>query len=582
MINTIHLTSRKSQFIIVALCYTILASMFGYAVRYGTDPQSGFVANPDIISYLRLAGYIAEGNFQQSITGWWGPMISWLLAPFLYFGVDGIIAARIVVALSGLGLVISSWLLAKRLNLSDDVRLIVSLIASLLISRWTVNNEIDLTPDLLLAALIVLYFYLATTPDLLINKKAALLCGVVAGLAYLSKHYALPFFMVHFPATLVLMGYAHKDKKEIAIKRIMLQWGMGMLAFILIAGPWIMVISSKYHRFTIATAGKANHAIMGPDHKLQVAFGHMSFHGLHKPKETYMLYSWEDPSEMEYKEWSPFENRNNFIHQLKIIENNILTILKYLFYGSPFFSYTFLVAIFTLIPLALLLNPLTNEKKFLYGWTLITLCIYASGYVLTFAGIRLKSLGPSLSNGSRYFYPMMIVMLLIAFHFFEELKKGFHNINKQIATETRNMVCTLLLLIVFMSAFTIKPGLHLFHTVRHLVTVKSENVSRNIAEQLRAVEFPAPYAVMGFYRNVAFDLVVAYYLEKQYLGGVISTDIEGVTKELRDAEARSLIVYDNLPAVQKMKSDSRYIHKATLEKNESKYINKETNIFILR
>ncbi len=62
---------------------------------------------------MHLAGYIAEGNFQQSISGYWGPLLNWYIAPFLFFGVDGLTSGRIVAALCGLGFVYGSWLLAS-------------------------------------------------------------------------------------------------------------------------------------------------------------------------------------------------------------------------------------------------------------------------------------------------------------------------------------------------------------------------------------------------------------------------------------------------------------------------------------
>lgn len=569
MDNKMFSPIKKSPLLTTVIFYIFLTSIFGYTFRYGMNPENGFGVNPDIVSYLRLAGYIAEGNFQQSITGWWGPMLTWLLAPFLYFGVDGIISAKIVVASSGLGLLFSCALLTRRFISQHEIKLFALLIAALLISCWT-TNEIALTPDLLLAAFIILYLYVVTKPDVLTNKKAAVLCGIVAGSAYLAKHYALPFFLVHFPSTLLLMGYIYKAEKAVVFKKILVQIVIGITAFFIITAPWIISISLKYDQVTIGTTGRANHAIMGPNNEIKEVYGHISFHGLHKPDNDYTLNTWEDPSEMGYKSWSPFESKEFLIYQLKIIKNNLSTIFNYLLFKSPFFSFSFLIGILFLSPIAIFLNPLNNEKLFLYIWTLATLMIYASGYALTF------------SIGARYYYPIMIVILLIAFHFLEELKTGINKINTGITAVWKEKTLIFFLIITFTAAFTIKPGLKLFYTVRHLATVKHENVYRNVSDQLRTIDFPAPYAIKGFYRNVFIDLVVAYYLDKQYLGGVISSDVNGITEELKNANARSLIIYDNLSIVKDLKTDKRYLHIKDLEKNKIAGRDKAINIFILK
>jgi len=103
MKSVLPLSTQKIQLTVILLIYLIFAIIFNFAYRYAV--------NPDGIVELRLAGYIAEGKFLQSVTSSWPPLFTWLVSPFLFFGFDGMVSARIVTALCGAGLLLSSWLL---------------------------------------------------------------------------------------------------------------------------------------------------------------------------------------------------------------------------------------------------------------------------------------------------------------------------------------------------------------------------------------------------------------------------------------------------------------------------------------
>ena len=59
-------------------------------------------------------------------------------------------------------------------------------------------------------------------------------------------------------------------------------------------------------------------------------------------------------------------------------------------------------------------------------------------------------------------------------------------------------------------------------------------------------------------------------MKKQLLGRPISSDVEGITQELRIADARSLLVFDNLEVVERLKRDKRYRHVASKKFKEDK------------
>lgn len=555
------------QLTVIVIMYLVFASIFAFAYRYAI--------NPDGVSLLRLAGYIAEGNFQYSVNSGWPPLISWLIAPFIFFGFDGLTSARIAIALCGAGLVVISWFLARRFCLQDNIKFLAVLVAALLISFWTTQG---IASDVLIAALILCYIYLVTDKDILSNKKLSFYCGITGGFSYLAHHSAFPLFLAHFPVLLFLRGYIDKDKEGFSLKKILRSWGAGITGFFIITSIWVGVVSVKYGHLTISSAASTAHAVMGPkdaDRRPPFFVG-----GLYKPREPYQIHVFEDPSGVKFKTWSPFESKEYFIYQLKLIKENAVYILNHFINNSPFFIYAFIIGILCIIAITLFLIPLNDAKKFLYLWIIITFTINCSIFLLTIA------------RSPRRFYALMIVFIFLSFHFVEELRNGVSSI---ISIQRKKLLTCLLLLIV-VPAFTLKPGMHFVKSINDIIAGNQVNPYKEIAEQLNTVGFPAPYAIIRSSQKPHTDYYIAYFLGKQLLGRPLSQDVEGITKELKNTGARSLVVFDNSEIVEelmndgryvrlaseKLKKDSRYSYAVNIQQDEIKGWDEEVNIFTLK
>jgi hypothetical protein len=564
--NSLHLHATI-HLIIILFSYVVFASVFGYAYRYAI--------NPDGVSLLRLAGYIAEGNFQHSVTSGWPPLITWVFAPFLVLGLDGLTSARIAIALCGGGMVLICWFLASKFYLSDNIKFLSVMIAALLISFWTIYA---ITPDILLATFILFYLYLASEPDIITNKKLAFFCGIVGGFSFLAHHSALPLFFSHFPLILIVTTFIVKDKKSIALKKAFKTWGIGMAGFLIIASIWISAMSFKYGHLTISSAGPIAHAIMGPK---DMERRHPFFvGGLYKPRESHQIHVFEDPSDVKFKDWSPFESREYFLYQLKIIKDNAVYILNHFVNNSPFFVYASIIGVLCIIPIALFLSPLDDKKKFLYLWVIMTFILYCSIFLLTIA------------RSPRRFYALMIVFLFLSFHFVGALTNGVTNV----MSERSKKLLSFYLLFIVVSAFALKPAIQFLKSARHIITREQVNPYREMAEQINTVNFPAPYAIIRSSQKPHTDYYMAYYIGKQLLGRPLSRDVEGITKELKDAGARSLIVFDNQAIVEKILNDGRYVKigskelsnnlrysfAVNIKQDEIKEWDKEVNIFTLK
>ncbi|MDP3920363.1 MAG: hypothetical protein Q8R76_06115 [Candidatus Omnitrophota bacterium] len=126
---------------------------------------------------------------------------------------------------------------------------------------------------------------------------------MAAGAAYLAKAYALPFFLIHFPVTIFIRRLTSGRNSRFPLGKMVKTLCFGMMGFSLLAAPWIGVMSVKYSTLTISAAG-------------------------HKP-EPYAIHSWEAPSDLAYKHWSPFQSFENFKHQFKVCLKNAAAIALY-------------------------------------------------------------------------------------------------------------------------------------------------------------------------------------------------------------------------------------------------------------
>jgi hypothetical protein len=141
-----------------------------------------------------------------------------------------------------------------------------------------------------------------------------LLAGLCGGLAYLSKAYALPFVLVVFSICVLWQTLAiHRSPATLARAIAGFLVGLGTLTL-----PWVAVISNTYQRLIFGTAGRFNFALIGP----HTFWYPMLTLGLFAPSNGHALSSWEDPSFLPQKIWSPFSSSANFTFWLEKIVSN--------------------------------------------------------------------------------------------------------------------------------------------------------------------------------------------------------------------------------------------------------------------
>ncbi|HRY51207.1 MAG TPA: hypothetical protein P5186_24415 [Candidatus Paceibacterota bacterium] len=299
-----HSTARFARINGVIL-YVILLTWAG--------AQNSHLLNADGIAYIRIAHYYAMAETGLMVSGYWGPLLSWLMIPGLLLGLSPLMAARIAMGFSALLFLWGGAVLLRNMPLPKAVRLSGLLIIGLSGLVWSVT---EITPDLLIAGLVSGLVGWIMSPRWIEDRWAPLKTGLLGSAAYLCKAVGLPL-AIGILTVLALIAWLRDPRSRQRVLRTYLLSGLVLMAG---AIPWILVISTKYHRLTYSTSAPIAHAIMGPDNP-----DHLNTFGIqfHDP-EPGRLTAWEDPSNMPYNYWRPWQSRSHARHQWRLIQSNVL------------------------------------------------------------------------------------------------------------------------------------------------------------------------------------------------------------------------------------------------------------------
>ncbi len=259
--------------------------------------------NSDGVCYLHRAVLLSHGDFANSVTGYWSPLIIWSTVPLLKLGVDPLHAIRWTLFAWGAAYVLTSGLFLHAVLPKHALwRTLGGIAIALAAIRLTVPI---ITPDALLGATIMLYFAAASQKEL--TSRRALFAGLAGGLAYLAKAYALPFFAAHFLVSLIW----RPNRVKTAL--------MGFAGFALLAAPWITILTIHYGKPTFSTATTRNR-FMG-----DVAPPDVAAH----PPDVSRLPPGPFISNMEVSDadawpsWSPLDSTSHLLYQVKVVVNHL-------------------------------------------------------------------------------------------------------------------------------------------------------------------------------------------------------------------------------------------------------------------
>lgn len=460
-----------------------------------------FILNSDGISYINIAQKYLIGDFENSINGYWGPLFSWLMIPFLFFSstpLSNLYLVKILSLITGFFTIIGIKSLSEKFEIDGWIQ---TMFLFSLIPIMLTFSLFMITPDLMVLCLLIFYLNYIIDSNYSKNVINGVLCGLFGSLAFLTKSYAFLFFISHF--TVSNLFYYYQSVSQQNKKIILKNFFIGLSVFFIISGAWIGIISDKYGYITMGTTGKYNYELVGPESQ-----GHAMFYqGLIKPPNS-AVSAWEDPSYFHMKSWSAYGSWNNFEHQIKLILDNILKIFSIM----EIYSIFSLIIILGAIVFILKVPEKTTRSKVIY--LLLTIVIFSGGY--SFILVE-----------SRYLWLVYILLMITAIY----LVNNLYKLNR--LSEIRRNVILILIIISFIAGPVQALAINL-------------NLEKDVYDLSNSLH---DYNVQG---NIASDgnweltIYLVYYLKSKYYGVTLNNnDNKDVSNQLKENKIDYYLVWDN-------------------------------------
>jgi hypothetical protein len=238
----------------------VFIAIGAYAGRFNLD-------NIDGISYISIARQYADGSFDTAVNAYWSPMLSWLASLGIRAGLTGQAAIVAINALAGaVGLGVGALFVWRRTGRSFFPTAIFLVVMGVFIS----GNVDLLTPDMMVCVWVVGFVVLLVRLDESLAgspRGAQLVAGLALGafgvLGYLIKLFLVPVFVVALLAWIALRFVrSRRAEGDPGDRQVMRPWARTLVAaavtFVLLATPWVAIISAKYGMFTVGSSFAVN------------------------------------------------------------------------------------------------------------------------------------------------------------------------------------------------------------------------------------------------------------------------------------------------------------------------------------
>lgn len=394
----------------------------------------------DTVSYLDIGDAIWRGQLSMAVNGLWGPLYAVILGgalkflrPSLYWEYPLVHLVVFVIFLFTLwtfDFFLREFILLRRqgeLGKELSVPAWVWLTIGYTVFLWTSLQLIGVSetnPDMLVAA----FFYLACGLLIKVRRGAAgwqatLCIGLVLGLGYLTKSIMFPISLICL-ATLFIVGRSRPWRSVSTV-----------VAFLALAGPFIVALSVEKGRLTFGESGRYNYAVHvdhvprthwqgetpgsgTPLHASRQIFDQPATFEFGSPIDgTYP--AWTDPSYWYDGIQTPFSLRRAVETEVRLLDLEVLFFFE--LHGS------LLAAVFVLFAVSgrkrLILRDLA-KYWFLLIPAIGALCLYGlihiePRYLAPFIAVLLLSLFFSVrlpaSHESKRLYAAMAIFLFLMF-----------------------------------------------------------------------------------------------------------------------------------------------------------------------
>ena len=117
--------------------YQLIAAALYTALFFLLFPVYKYVMDIDAISYIHVAERFAKGEYYYSVNGYWSPLISWILVPFIKAGFDPALSAKYINGFLGLLSLFSCCALLDKFNIHATLKKILSFAFAILFLSYS-------------------------------------------------------------------------------------------------------------------------------------------------------------------------------------------------------------------------------------------------------------------------------------------------------------------------------------------------------------------------------------------------------------------------------------------------------------
>ncbi len=346
-----------------AAALAIYAIIGGIAVYVSRDS-----INPDGVAYIQSARNYAAGRFDLAFNGWFSPMLSWLLTLAVWLGANPIVAARVILLLSGVVFAYGVVALVRQLS---GRRSLLAFAVGLGLALVTIPTEI--TPDFMMAGGLTWYFTLALKFVRRPGVKNAVLAAAVGGLCYYLKAFALPLVLGHL--VLCALTAWVLNRRELRPYKLVLPLVAGLVATVAVVAPWVAVITAIDGHFTTSTTAYYSSRSWGP---LGLS-GPYPHYDIQMPRQG-RIAVWENPAEAK-GEWPTWMPKNTPVdNQIRVIELNAPRAFEYVF-RSDLLAMLGIAWALTLVLSVPKVGPGDGATRLVRLWAFLSAAMYLGGYM---------------------------------------------------------------------------------------------------------------------------------------------------------------------------------------------------------
>jgi hypothetical protein len=138
-------------------------------------------------------------------------------------------------------------------------------------------------------------------------------------MAYFAKGYGLPFWMSHVTACTLILHLRRPDAR----RRLWRNYALALTVFLVLAAPWVGLLSHKYGRFAWSTVGRYNYRRTGPE-----VTGHPGMApGLRPPANATAVSAFEDFTDYDLPRWEPWRSAAGLRHELANVAGSARTVV---------------------------------------------------------------------------------------------------------------------------------------------------------------------------------------------------------------------------------------------------------------